>query len=260
MLTPEQIAYYETFGFLVLPQLFPKDETDALREASNRTMRKLRGGGPYTGEKSQDHRHYFERDPLLATLIDDDRIHQIPESLLGPDFVLDGTMGHLRVGDTPWHGDTEYTEDIRNIKVTMYLDPVARETGCLRVIPGSHRWGSPDYLQGLRPRAYNPDFLPFGLAPTDVPCWPLETEPGDVLVFTERLLHGSFGGRLGRHQLVVSFVANPVSDDHLKHMLAFYAKTKYSYRPAKSYVNSDRPRIRRMVSKLVELGFESYDV
>ena len=129
MLTPEQIAYYETFGFLVLPQLFSKDETDALREASNRTMRKLRGGGPYTGEKSQDHRHYFERDPLLATLIDDDRIHQIPESLLGPDFVLDGTMGHLRVGDTPWHGDTEYTEDIRNIKVTMYLDPWRERRG-----------------------------------------------------------------------------------------------------------------------------------
>ena len=51
MLTPEQIAYYETFGFLVLPQLFSKDETDALREASNRTMRKLRGGG-LTPERS----------------------------------------------------------------------------------------------------------------------------------------------------------------------------------------------------------------
>lgn len=260
MLAPEQTAYYDTFGFLVLPQLFSREETDALREASNRTMRMLRGGGPYTGERSQDHLPFFERDPLLATLVDDDRIHQIPESLLGPDFFLDGTEGHLRVGDTPWHGDTEYTEDIRHIKVTMYLDSATKDTGCLRVIPGSHRHGSPDHFEVLRPRTYDPDFRPFGLAPTDVPCWPLETEPGDVLVFTERLLHGSFGGRPGRHQLAVSFVAHPTTDDQLKQMLAFYAKTKYSYRPAKSYVNSDRPRIRRMVSKLVELGFDTHDL
>ena len=81
-----------------------------------------------------------------------------------------------------------------------------------------------------------------------------------MLVFTERLLHGSFGGPPGRHQLAVSFVANPTSDSQSEQMMAFYAKAKYSFRPARSYVNSDRPRIRRMVSKPVEWGFDMHDL
>ena len=260
MLTEEQVAHYETFGFLVLRQVLSEEETEALREASLSTLQALRGGRPYTGKESHDVMPSFERDPLLTALIDDDRIHQIPESLLGPDFFLDGTEGHLRMGDTPWHGAMEFTEGIGHIKATMYLDPVAKDTGCLRVIPGSHRWGSPDYLEVLRPRTDDPGFRPFGMPPTQIPCWPLETEPGDVVVFTERLLHGSFGGDPGRHQICASFVANPVSEDEEREMVAFYRKAKFSYHPARSYINSDRPRIRKMVSKLVELGFEPYDV
>ena len=120
--------------------------------------------------------------------------------------------------------------------------------------------GSPDYFEVLRPRTYEPDFLPFGMAPADVPCWPLETEPGDVLVFTGNLLHGSFGGQAGRHQIGTSFVANPTTNDQLEQILASYANAKYSYRPSTSYINSDRPRIRRMVSMLVEWGFEHTEV
>jgi len=259
MLTQGQIAHFEAFGFLVLPQLFSMEETDALREASLSTFQDMRGGGPYTGEAEWG-LPFFERDPLLATLVDDDRVYQIPESLLGSDFFLGGTQGNLRVGDTPWHGATEFTEDIGQIKVAMYFDSATKDTGALRVIPGTHKYGSPDYFELLRPRTDELDFRPFGLAPTEVPCWTLETEPGDVLVFTENLLHGSFGGRPGRHQLSVSFVAHPETDYQEKQIMAFYAKTKYSYRPSKSYVNSDRPRIRRMVSKLVEWGFEQTEL
>jgi len=260
MLNPGQIAYFETFGFLVLRHLFSTEETDALRDTSLRTLQALRGGGPYTGEKAESGLPFLERDPILAGLVDDDRIHQIPESLLGPDFFLDGTEGHLRVGDTPWHAAAEFTEDIRHIKVSMYFDSATKDTGCLRVIPGSHRRRSPDHLEVLRPRTSEVGFRPFGLAPTEIPGWPLETEPGDVLVFTENLVHGSFGGPPGRHQLVANFVAHPTTNDQLKQVLASYAKSKYSYRPAKSYINSDRPRIRRMVSKPVEWGFETWDV
>ena len=33
-------------------------------------------------------------------------------------------------------------------KMALYLDPLTRETGALRVIPGSHRWGD-DYADAL---------------------------------------------------------------------------------------------------------------
>ena len=46
MLTPGQIAHFETFGFLVLPQVFSVEETNAVREASLSTFQAQRGGGP----------------------------------------------------------------------------------------------------------------------------------------------------------------------------------------------------------------------
>ena len=50
MLTQGQIAHFKAFGFLVLPQLFSMEETDALREASLSTFQDMRGGGPYTNQ------------------------------------------------------------------------------------------------------------------------------------------------------------------------------------------------------------------
>ena len=148
MLTSGQIAHFETFGFLVLRQVFTTEETDALREASLSTFQALRGGGPYTGEVEWGH-PFFERNPLLASLVDDDRIHEIPESLLSPDFFLDGTQGNLRVGDTPWHGATEFTEDIGQIKVTMYLDSATKDTGGAAGDPGHSQARFAGLLQGV---------------------------------------------------------------------------------------------------------------
>lgn len=50
----------------------------------------------------------------MGDFIDDERIHQIHQPLLGPDFRLDGTGGAtLRVGDIPWHGSDRHDEDLR---------------------------------------------------------------------------------------------------------------------------------------------------
>ena len=211
-----------------------------------------------------------ERRPFLAQLIDDDRIHDIPYKLLGPDFVYEGSGGHLHVGDTPWHGGSGIiTWPLPHIKVSLYLDAPDGHNGCLRVIPGSHRnylrhvdsrWAqAPDYMYVLRNRNTSADFRPYGLAPSEVPSIPLESQPGDVLVFTEDLIHGSFGGQMPRRQLTLNYLANPRTDEQI-----YYLRQRYSWgaelRPPADYVNSDRPRIRRMVARLVELGFESFPV
>ena len=85
----------------------------------------------------------------------------------------------------------------------------------------------------------------------------LETELGDVLVFTEDLCHSSFGGQTGRYQVTLNFLANPRTDEQLYYLKERYAWSETELRPAESYVNSERPRVRRMVSRLVELGFET---
>lgn len=256
MLTKHQIDHYEAFGFLVLRGLLSQGEMDELRSASLSVMQQLRGAVEPQADANQSVQPWLERHPSMRDLIDDERIHQIPESLLGPDFWLDGTEGHLRVGDTPWHGSDEHDEDLGWVKVAIYLDPLSRDSGCLRVIPGTHRWHGADLFAALRKGDRSEGFRPFGMRADEIYSVALETEPGDVLVFTERLIHGAFGGGIGRHQICANFVANPETERHLAQIKQFYDASTWSLRPTRTYIESDRPRIRRMVQKPLEWGFE----
>ena len=257
MLTPEQIAHYETFGFLVLRQLFNAEEAATIEREAEEIFDEVRTDRLLEGHRWEAVQPFLERKPFLSMLPDDDRIYNIGVDLVGPDFILEGTEGNLQRSDTPWHGGILNGDFPRHIKIVFYPEPLTRETGCLRVVPGSHKVTSPDPLSVLRDRNYEPDFMPFGLAPSDVPSFAIESQPGDVVVFTESLLHASFGGRDGRHQHAVSFMANPKTDAQVAAVRSHYEIVKYGLHPAESYVNSDMPRIRRMVSQLLEWGFET---
>ena len=266
MLSYEQVMHFNAFGFLKIPQLFTPDEVAAIVRESKEII--VREAPAYDGTEMVGVSHALERSPSLMSLLDDDRLHGIPEGIIGPDFIHEGSHAQLYVGDTPWHGGagTIVKWPMPHIKVSIYGETLNKDNGCLRVVPGSHRnylrmidsrWSmAPDYMDIIRyGRSQAEDFKPFGLEPTEVPCFPLETEPGDVLVHTEDILHAAFGGPPGRFQLAISFMADPTTDEQ-----TYYVKERNVYggefRPSETLVNSNRPRIRRMVSRLVELGFE----
>ena len=136
----------------------------------------------------------------------------------------------------------------------VYFDKLHKDNGGLRVIPGSHRPPFSDLLSPLSNDGEDPTAAPFGVAATEVPCVALATEPGDVIVFTESVYHASFGGK-SRMQVTAQFCANPTSDEQLTEMCRQHDTQKWGYHPAPACVHSERPRVRRMVSKLVELGF-----
>ena len=259
MLTPGQIAHFETFGFLVLRQVFNAKEVAVMRRESDEIFAEERNGGPVS-DTTQGVQPFFELKPFLSTLVADDRIYNIGLDLLGPDFLLVQTEGRSRVGDTPWHGPVAEENATRTTKIGFYLDELRRDTGCLRFVPGSHRPADPDLYEPLRARDENPDVRDFGIDPRDVPCYPAETDPGDLIVFTENTLHGSYGGRPGRHQYAINFMENPKTDEKVAYVKGLYESWKFGLRPAESYINSDSPRIRGMVSRLVEWGFETSKV
>ena len=257
MLTPGQIAHFETFGFLLLRQLFTPDEAAIMKREAIEIFDEVRASKPFTGEKWEQVQPFFERRPFSAMLADDDRVYNIGVDLLGPDFFLNTTEGSLHVGDTAWHGGPPPENAVRHVKIAFYLDPLTRETGCLRLIPGSHHPRTPYPFEMLRDsKDAGPDFRPFGMLPSELPSVALECEPGDVVAFKENTLHASFGGAPGRHQHAINFVENPKTDEQMANIKAIAEKRTYSFRPARSYMNSDRPRIRRMVSRLVEWGRE----
>src|SRR5262249_41206291 len=135
------------------------------------------------------------------TLLDDTRILAIAYSLLGEDFNYMGSDGNYYVGDTGWHSDGWHSE-IRHIKIAFYLDPVTRDTGCLRVIPGSHLIQD-EYAQRLQRQAGKTQEQ-FGLSGREIPAVALETQPGDVVCFNHNTKHAAFGGGTRRRMFTIN--------------------------------------------------------
>ena len=215
----------------------------------------------FTGIERQVVSDWFRRRPETSYLETDRRIQETIAALLGPEAAIkDGNDGNYYVGETGWHPDLGWDPAIPegendpyrlagnlanhyrpSIKVAFYLDPVARESGCLRVIAGSHRnpfhdrlWSlhldiparaaSLDHVapalrtmwerdsgsrKGIDTLLSDPDFNHFRLAPSEVPCCAIESTPGDVVFFSHQLWHASFGGRSGRRMFTLNFLTPP---------------------------------------------------
>jgi len=58
----------------------------------------------------------------------------------------------------------------------------------------------------------------------------------------------------------VNFVGDLTTDEQINFVRNFYQKSNFSVRPVRTYINSDRPRIRRMVQTPLELGFDVLEV
>ena len=142
-LTAPQLQFFDTFGFLEFPGLLAK-EADAITEAFEAVW--AAHGGGHDGQP-HDHKQrsalvpFIDQHEYLCGLLDDPRIEGIGSALLGDDFNYTGSDGNYYVGDTRWHSDGYRDKKYVSLKMAFYLDPVTRDTGCLRVVPGSHRFG-----------------------------------------------------------------------------------------------------------------------
>jgi hypothetical protein len=208
---------------------------------------------------------FIEKRPLLTHLVEDDRIYEPLEQLLGQGFVWIGSDGNLYVGDTGWHPDGSNLGYGR-IKVAFYLDPVTKDTGCLRVVPGSHQPPLHEEMKPLMGTRDESSARPFAVLPREVPAFPLESQPGDVVFFNQNLWHASFGGRSGRRMFTLNFGAKPTQAEHIDYLRRVYESnlkhikemqiTQTGRVYEESFLDSESPRIHNMVEKLLELDFK----
>jgi len=145
-LTDEQLRFFDTFGFLAFPGLLDDVITEII-DAFEEVWAQ-RGGGHNAAAHDDERRScivpFIDQHPRLCALLDDGRIHGMLCSLLGEDFNYTGSDGNYYAGDTQWHSDGfGRGGSQRFVKIAFYLDDLTRDTGCLRVIPGSHRAGEP---------------------------------------------------------------------------------------------------------------------
>ena len=285
MLAQQQIKYFDVFGFLVIKSSFSAEEMDAITSEFEAAMLEDRGGLEFDGKERQAVMGMVERWPNLIRLAEDDRLFKTIEQILGEGVGWVGADGNYWVGDTHWHPD-RHDRTWPLVKAALYLDGVTKETGSLRIIPGSHRmpfWADlaplertmmqanleegarkSEDLEALYMPGEDRGAPPMGVQGHDVPSVALETEPGDLIFFQQNLWHASFGGQRGRRQLALSYGLKPTNDEHFAQIRQVYGANLAGAR-ARGNIHSDRlfddefiyndsPRIRGMVAPFVELG------
>ena len=227
ILTEQQIKYYNTFGFLHLPGLV-RDCIDWIIEEFEEVFDRRMGEGgdlvPHDGTQRTSIVPFIDQSAKLCTLLEHPAIHALAASLLGEDFNYLAGDGHFYVGDTPWHSDG-WNPEVHYIKIAFYLDSLTRETGCIRVIPGSH---CVDDAFAKRLQEYRGQSeAVFGMDGRDLPAVAVEPEPGDIIVFNHNLKHASFGGNTRRRMFTMNLCDHCETEselESLKQRIGFHAR------------------------------------
>lgn len=214
-LTEQHKKSFDTFGFLAFPGLL-KDCIGEITDAFEAVW--VNHGGGHDGKPHDETRRscivpFIDQHERLCALLDDERIEGILSGLLGDDFNYTGSDGNYYAGDTAWHSDG-WGKAIRYVKIAFYLDELTRDTGCLRVIPGSHHLD--DVFANRLQDHIRQSEDEWHLAGADVPALALETKPGDVLVFNHNLKHAAFGGGGRRRMFTMNCsVRFPEDEEHI---------------------------------------------
>jgi hypothetical protein len=228
VLTPQQVNYFETFGFLTVPGLFLPD-LERLRRGFEEVFAReedqfvLDPDNPYhqtdDPELAKQVRvivpAFLERSEDLQWLRDDPRVRGVVRSLLGDNAVYGESDGNLFNCDVLWHIDAYNAPIEKNhIKLYFYLDPLDAESGALRVIPGSHELVG-NFSHTLRRDLHDPAKVPeiYGVELDEIPSWVLDVQPGDLVVGNFRGMHGSFHGGSRRRLFTVNFHEVKPTDD-----------------------------------------------
>lgn len=195
-LTEQQKQFFETFGYLIFPGLL-KDQIETITSEFRAVFDDR--GIQHDASKRTCMIPFIDQRERLSALLDNPKIRGIATGILGENFNYMGSDGNYYTGDTVWHSDG-YHSIGKYMKIAFYLDPVTRDTGALRVIPGSHRLEHGEW-QALK--AINAEEL-WGIKQSQVPSVALESQPGDVVAFNHNLMHSAFGGGTQRRMFTMN--------------------------------------------------------
>lgn len=224
MLTQDQVQAYRRDGVLLVKRLLAPDELDRLRAAADVVTAQAVAHGKVMDERhgpiglKDDHgfsewqefdehkflyargaggervfrraEGMFDRDPIFGLVSAHPRLRSIVEAIIGERVIAANDSLVVKMpgagAAVPWHRDpsgetllAETGDASDDFTCDVYIDHSTQENGCVWALPGSHR-------RETLP-AGDPDPLDF-----DVPgAIPLEAEPGDLLLHSTGVLHGS---------------------------------------------------------------------
>lgn len=143
LLTPEQVATYERDGFVHPVQVLAPAEVAGWR-GELEAWEAARGAPIDFPEKSKSYLLFNWADQLVHH----PKVLDAVEDLIGPDILVYHSTLFLKEAHTPayvrWHQDSTYFYLEPHLHVTAWvaLSDATVQAGCMRALPGSHRWGA----------------------------------------------------------------------------------------------------------------------
>lgn len=156
-LSEAQVDAFHRDGFFAPVDVFPVEEARAWRadlEAFERTL----PPGPVS---AGDRRKLHVRLPWARDLVEDPRLLDVMEQLLGPDILVFTSTFFIKEprtdAITAWHQDATFfgLQPYEHVTAWVALSEASIEAGCMEFAPGSHRLGQLAHGQAATPGTIN---------------------------------------------------------------------------------------------------------
>jgi len=195
VMTDEQRLFFETNGYLVIPNALSPEELASVRAAADRAEAVWRADTARLGSRGANLEQVqapIEYDPALLDLLVHPKVFPIAWELLGDDIsMIDNdyfiTPPHSR-SHAHWHHDVGqsgvyHPRSTLMVKAFYLLSDVPEGGGGTAVVPGSHRFPNDFTL----PKVDNPDEMPGHVA--------LAYPAGTAYLFNGRIYHAALNNR-----------------------------------------------------------------
>ena len=160
MTAGEEKVHFDTFGFIIRRGLFGPEEMQKFSQWFDEGCDAQCGS--FTGERQMGYPGLSIHEGFCHHYLDDPRILDTLENLMGADFMLIASDAQRHSGNSHWHQDTVIpmeegkASEYLMLKVIMYLDDHSEGPGCLWLLPGSHKRGYAESIRALIGRGNPP--------------------------------------------------------------------------------------------------------
>lgn len=209
ILTAEQIERYRRDGYLFPFDAFAPEAARAWHERLDVFAAEI-GEDPLTVLRIKAHLVV----PWLVEMARTPAILDVVEDVIGPDIRLYLSALWAKDARDPrfvsWHQDSTYFGLDPHDEVTVWVavTPSTVESGCVRVLPGSHLAPDRHHVETRDPA----NLLSRGQAILDIDesrAVNMELQPGQFSIHHERMVHGSPPNRSDRPRIGFSFMFIP---------------------------------------------------
>ena len=202
LLSDDAVAAYQRNGYHFPVDVLTEAETLDLRRRLE--AHEAAAGGPIQGDRRHKAHLYLT---WLNDLIRHPRILDAAEDVLGPNLLCWSTSFFIKeasdAGFVSWHQDATYwgLEPPDIVTAWVALSPSTVASGCLRVVPGSHRWPIMPHRETFADHNLLSRGQEIEIDVTGRPVTDVVLGPGQMSLHHVRLIHGSDPNPSGKRRI-----------------------------------------------------------